>query len=254
MLTYDPNQRLYFLAEVSSGVKSRDHHLCRARDVVWTKTVSRDDLSTATRNSLGSIGTLFKLKGEAAEEIRAKASPIGQKASVSTDESPSEKPLDDDAILIREVTEKANDFIEDRIARLSWEQMEELCKEILVAMGYRARVSAKGADRGVDVFASPDGLGLQEPRIFVEVKHRKGAIGSNQIRAFLGGRQPGDRCLYVSTGGFSKDARYEAERSNIPITLISLPQLRELVVENYEQFSPTGKALLPLERFYWPLK
>lgn len=120
-------------------------------------------------------------------------------------------------------------------------------------MGYRARVSPKGADRGVDIFASPDGLGLQEPRIFVEVKHRLGTqIGSGQIRAFLGGRQSADRCLYVSTGGFSKEARYEAERSAVPLTLISLPQLAELVVENYESFSPSGKALLPLERFYWP--
>ncbi|MEM9413593.1 MAG: restriction endonuclease, partial [Planctomycetota bacterium] len=109
-------------------------------------------------------------------------------------------------------------------------------------------------DRGIDVFASPDGLGLQEPRIFVEVKHRRRTrIGAPDIRTFLGGRQPGDKCLFVSTGGFAREAKYEAERSSIPIRLLDLQAIRELVIENYESFSTSAKNLLPLERFYWPI-
>jgi len=105
----------------------------------------------------------------------------------------------------------------------------------------------------VDIFASHDGLGLTEPRIFVEVKHRHGTrMGADQIRSFLGGRQSGDRCLYVSTGGFSKEARYEAERSNVPVKLIDLPRLRELVNEHYQSFSTDGLALIPLKRILWP--
>ncbi|MCR9117704.1 MAG: restriction endonuclease [bacterium] len=252
--TYDPNQRLYFIGEVLSTIEMKTHALCRARKVKWTHQVPRDVLLTSTRNSLGSIGTLFLIKGQAAADMWKHAVAIGTPSDDSEgDNVPLPVPADEDAILIQEVTAKSIEFIEDRIAKLGWEQMQELVKEILLAMGYRARVSPKGADRGVDVFASPDGLGLQEPRIFVEVKHRLGTqISSGQIRSFIGGRQPGDRCLYVSTGGFSKDARYEAERSTIPLTLISLPQLGELVVENYESFTPSGKALLPLERLYWP--
>ena len=41
--------------------------------------------------------------------------------------------------------------------------------------------------------------------------------------------------MYVSTGGFTKDAHYEAERSNVALTLITLPRLRELLLERYEQ-------------------
>lgn len=57
----------------------------------------------------------------------------------------------------------------------------------------------------------------------------------------------------MSTGGFTKDARYEADRSGIPITLISLPQLRELVLDYYEDLDAPTRALLPLERLYWPV-
>lgn len=46
--------------------------------------------------------------------------------------------------------------------------MRDLVAGILRAMGYKARVSPLGPDGGHDIFASPDGLGVEEPRIFKE--------------------------------------------------------------------------------------
>ncbi|TVP98022.1 MAG: type II restriction endonuclease [Planctomycetaceae bacterium] len=252
VMTYDPNQRLYFLGEILSDVRNRDHELSRARAVRWTKQVNRDALDASTKNVLGAILTLFLVRDDAARNIWQRATPVGQhQATVGAEV----KPVADEANESLEGIEaRANELIDDAIARLSWDQLQELFAELLEAMGYRAEVSDKGPDRGVDIFASPDGLGLQEPRIFVEVKHRVGTrISSDQIRSFIGGRQNGDRCLYVSTGGFTKEAKYEAERSNIPITLIALPKLRELVLEHYASLSPTGLALLPMKRIYWPI-
>ncbi|MDV6034662.1 MAG: restriction endonuclease [Phycisphaera sp. RhM] len=254
--TYDPSQRVYLLGTIQSEVGARDNHdLWRIRSVSWEKKVSRDVLKTATRNTLGAISALFLIKGGAAQDMFTHAVELGDSIVVPPDPAIIEPIDEDEKVLIEEIVAKAEEFIEDRIAKLDWEQMQELVSEILVAMGYRTRVSPKGPDRGNDIFASPDGLGLQEPRIFVEVKHRLGTqMGANEVRSFLGGRQPGDRCLYVSTGGFSKEARYEAERSNIPITLLSLPELRELVVEHYEKMRPAGTALVPLDKLYWPSK
>lgn len=78
---------------------------------------------------------------------------------------------------------------------------------MLKAMGYCARVMPKGPDGGRDVVASPDALGLESPRIVAEAKHRKGAMGAPAVRSFIGGLRAGDRGLYVSTGGFTKEAR-----------------------------------------------
>ena len=100
--------------------------------------------------------------------------------------------------------------------------------------------------------ATPDGLGLQEPRIKVEVKHRSATMGAQDIRSFLGGLRPGDRGLYVSTGGFTKEAKYEAERSNTPATLVDLDDLARLVVAHYDRFDLEGRALIPLVKVYWP--
>jgi restriction system protein len=257
--TYDPNARVYLLGSVAGEVNWRDAPLPRTRPVRWTHQVSRDVLTVETRNGLGSIATFFRASQETSDEIWSKAvlldSPGANNAPpVTASPTRSEDSESAEMILREEVKEKSQQFIEDRIASLDWRQMQELVAGILRAMGYHATVASDGGDRGVDIFASPDGLGLQEPRIFVEVKHRTGAMGSDELRAFLGGRRAGDRCLYVSTGGFTKEARYEADRANIPLTLVTLPKLRELLLQYYERLDPATRALVPLERLYWPVE
>lgn len=252
--TYDPGRRVYFLGTLEGDVhRNEAHELGLQRDVSWTAKVARDRLSASTRNSLGAAQALFLIPADAAAEMRSKAvgiedevTPLTAAEEEATDEGEEKEILD-------EVISKAAEFIEDRIARLRWRQMQELVAGLLEAMGYRARVSPEGGDRGVDIFASPDGLGLEQPRIFVEVKHRPGTtIGAQQVRAFIGGRQAGDRCLYVSTGGFTKEARYEADRSTVPLRLLSLPDLRELLTEHYPKLEAGVAAMVPLERIYWP--
>ncbi len=119
-------------------------------------------------------------------------------------------------------------------------------------MGYKTRISPVGPDQGKDIVASPDGLGFEQPRIVVEVKHRSATMGSQQIRSFLGGRHPDDRLLYVSTGGFTKDALYEAERSSIPLTLMDSEDLVKVLLENYDALDLQTKQLIPLRKVYWP--
>jgi restriction endonuclease len=174
------------------------------------------------------------LNADAAKELMSHAVPLGSVADVVP-----LRPSTRDAKRNNEVLgtisadtfEKADEFIEDQIDALA----------------------EPGPDSGVDVFASKDGLGLEEPRIFVEVKHRAKQIESKDIRAFVGGRRKGDKCLYVSTGGFSKDAYYEAERAEVALTLVTLPRLRKLVVDFYDRLDSEIRTLVPLRRLYWPV-
>jgi restriction system protein len=260
VVTFDRDQRLYFFGtmtgdyEWTSALIEDKPHIRRVR---WTHQVPRDLLKVETRNTLGGIATLFKLGPGVAQDLHAHALPIGS-TTADVLEAPKEKSDDEaagEAILREDAVEKADEFIEDAINRLDWEQMQELIAGILRGMGYRTSVSPRGSDRGVDIFASPDGLGLQEPRIFVEVKHRPHTqMDAEKIRAFLGGRKHGDRCLYVSTGSFSKEARYEAERATVPTTLVDLQGVRRLLVEHYEKLDAVTRALVPLKRIYWPVR
>jgi len=218
VVTYDPQSRTYLIGKIASDAKwEPDSALSRVRKINWTNQVLRDVLAASTRNTLGAIQTVFRVDADAVKEMLEKSTSLDVPLPIPTTEVviPAVDPTE--GAERENVLPQSVQLIQDRIMRLSYDEVPELFAGILRAMGYKTRVSPRGPDRGVDIFASPDGLGLQAPRIFVEVKHRRAAMGAPDIRAFLGGRQAGDRCIYVSTGGFTREARYEADRSTIPL-------------------------------------
>ena len=77
-------------------------------------------------------------------------------------------------------------------------------------------------------------------------------MGAPQVRSFIGGLRAGDRGLYVSTGGFTKEARYEADRANVPVRLLGLDGLIKLYVSSYDKADEETRAILPLVRIWWP--
>lgn len=261
VVTYDNESRLYHLGEIRSAAKRNAVDINGGerwefyREVAWQDETPRDSLLPNAQVNLSRPPTLFRVSDAASSDLRRRASKAPTPPA-TTDDEPQQTAdeLDDLASFPQEDIHKSEEFIEDAITKLDWEQMQDLVAGILRAMGYKTTVSSPGPDGGLDIFASPDGLGLEDPRIFVEVKHRpKVRIGAPEVRAFLGGRHEGDRCLYVSTGGFSKDAKRQADGSSIPITLIAMPQLRELLVEYYEALDYETRALVPLKRFYLPV-
>ncbi|WP_211825133.1 restriction endonuclease [Kistimonas asteriae] len=251
VITYSPELRVYHIGEDQGEYQYRnDDNLvgeyAHVRMVKWLGDVSRDALSQATRNSLGSTLTMFSLSDSVISELLAV---LNGEQSMQQEDADSEETL----VQLKDQTiDQSHELIKDKIQSLLPDEMEHLAAALLRGMGYRTRVSPKGPDRGVDVFASPDGLGLTQPRIKVEVKHRQGNMGSQAIRSFLGALRDGDSGLFVSTGGFSREARYEAERATVPVTLIDIDDLASLIVTHYEQFDVEGKTLLPLVKIYWP--
>lgn len=253
VLTYEPATRLYHLGEITGPAVYRPEEielLPVQRPVRWTTSVSRDHLSTSAKGKLGAILTLFKVASETAAELVDLSSGIGRNPHPAVDEDSSTIAAADP---FAELEDQAIERIKDRILALGWEEMQELVAALLRALGYRTLVSPVGSDRGKDIIASKDGFGFERPRIVVEVKHRKGAMGSQEIRSFLGGRHADDRGLYVSTGGFTKDALYEAERASTVTHLMTLDGLAEALVEQYDKLDERGKRLIPLMRLYWPI-
>lgn len=250
VISYSPERREYLVGEdlgqyiYMPGGKMVGEY-ANARAVKWLDAVSRDVLPMSTRNSLGATLTLFALTDTVLEDIKAALSGVPVAAQDEVEEEDFSDTKD-------QVISQGHELIKDKILALQPDEMEELIAIVLRAMGYKTKVSPRGPDRGVDVLASPDGLGLTQPRIKVEVKHRSGSMGSQAIRSFVGVLRAGDNGLYVSTGGFSKEARYEAERATFPITLIDTDDLADLIVAHYESFDLEGRALMPLVRVYWP--
>ena len=252
VVTYSPSNRTYLLGKVAGPAKYRpewvEDSMGLARAVEWQAgEVDRDDLSTPAKNSLGSTLTVFLLPEPVAAELLAIATGVPARVPLE-EEAAAEDAIDPFA----DIETAALERIKDLVSALDPREMEQLVAGILRAMGYKTQVSPAGADRGKDIIASPDGFGFQDPRIVVEVKHRSGQMGSQAIRSFLGGRHKDDRGLYVSTGGFSKDALYEADRAAVPLTLWTLDNLIRALIEHYDKTDAETKRLVPLKRMYWP--
>jgi restriction system protein len=251
LVSYNPETREYLVGK-DKGQYSYQPGLigdyANIRAVDWLGKVSRDKLSQKARNLLGSVLTLFSIKQYVVDEFLSILE--GKVVADDTDDAES----NEDVTLLKDDTAaQGHELIKDKIVRLAPDEMEELVAAILRAMGFKAKVSPKGPDRGVDVIASPDGLGLTQPRIKAEVKHRGGPMGAPAIRGFIGALRDGDSGLFISTGGFSREARYEADRSTFPLTLVDLDDLADLIVSHYESFDLEGRALIPLVRIYWPV-
>jgi len=253
VVTYNPEERKYLVGEIVSDYEY-NKELCEypnIRRVKWLGEVPRDKLSVSTKNTLGAISTIFEVSGDEEAEIetllKGKTIEVLQGASTGAE---AETDLDE----IREdMRKRAHEFIKDAASALSWDEMQNLVAGILRAIGYKTRVSPKGPDRGKDVIASPDGLGLQEPRIIVQVKHREGSqIGAEDIGRLIGMLRAGHKGIFVSTGGFTREAKYEAERSHVPLTIIDLDELVNLIIQYYDHFDSETRALIPLTKIYWP--
>ena len=252
VLTYDPTNRLYHVGIVTGDPQYVPHEiedLPVQRNVEWNASVARDALSDAARGRLGAILTLFKLAPSAVDEIIALASGRSAEELADTQSEPLPVEMADPFDGLEEL---AIERVKDKLISLDWYEMQEVVASLLRALGYRTKVSPNGPDRGKDIIASKDGFGFERPRIVVEVKHRKEQMGAQEIRSFLGGRHPDDRGLYVSTGGFSRDAHYEAERASTVTHLMTLDELARSIIEQYDHLDEDGRRLIPLTKIYWP--
>ena len=124
-------------------------------------------------------------------------------------------------------------------------------------MGYHTPfVAPRGPDGGIDVSAYSDPLGTKAPRITVQVKQRPDTRVTVQEMRELSGllRMDGDTGLFVSTGGFTRDALSEAKNAVRHIETIDLQRFIQLWKSHHKDMTEKDNTLLPLREimFYAP--
>ena len=168
--------------------------------------------------------------------IKQKRTGKAQPLPPSTDDSePEEDPdqkMEDGYLAIRENLEGK---ILDSLLRLSPDGFERLALTLLERLGYgEGKVVGRSGDDGIDVIINQDALGLE--KVYVQAKRWKSQVGGPQIRDFSGGLQlkGAVKGVFVTTSGFTKDARESAEKisqSNQTILLIDGQQLASLMFD-----------------------
>lgn len=128
-------------------------------------------------------------------------------------------------------------------------QVELLIGKLLGALGFDdVTVTRYVGDSGIDIDAVLTLGGVTSVRTAVQVKRYKSNIAGDLVRQVRGSLQADQRGLIITTGGFTKDARAEAEASGkTPISLIDGQRLVELLVEQQIGIKRRPVQLLTLD-------
>ncbi len=176
------------------------------------------------------------------------------KADQPTDEADAEEEGSGQATTtLEEAEESAWSEIETFLEKMSPYDFQDLVAGLLRGMGYFVEwVSPPGPDKGIDVVAHVDPLGVKGPRIKVQVKRKADKVAVDGVRGFMALLGDSDIGLFVNMGGFTRDAEEEARRQEKRrIMLVDLKRLFDLWTEHYDRIPETQRRLLPLRPVYY---
>ena len=213
------------------------------RKVKWLKHISRTSFSQGALYEIGSIMSFFMVKNYADEYLLALDN--GFRHSVDDDS-------EDESVgtTAEDIKESTKDFILKELSRkLKGYDLEPFIKDLLEAMGYNAKVSQHGGDRGIDIIAYKDEF---PPRILVQVKSGDGKVQESTIQSLKGAMREGDYGLFVTLSDYTPNAKKYLE--SVPIIKgINGAELVELILRYYDKLSDKYKKIIPLEMVYIPV-
>jgi restriction system protein len=131
-------------------------------------------------------------------------------------------------------------------------QLSRLVAEVLETEGFMTLVAPPGPDGGIDVFAGRGPLGLDSPRLIVQVKSSPSPVDVKVVRELNGvlSAQNADQGLLVAWGGVTKPARQEMRNQFFRVRVWDADQLINAALRNYHNLSDELRADLPLKRVW----
>lgn len=236
--------------------ESLGQDIIHTRRVKWiTKDMPRTNLKQDLLYSLGAFMTVCRIQRNDAEtripaavqNYLGKVSTASPQVSTTIEES-----LDDKSVVADLETlgkDQIRSFINQQFAG---HRLLDLVAAIFEVEGYATVVPPPGKDGGIDILAGKGLLGLEEPRICVQVKATSTPCGIDVVNSLLGvvtgyGASYG---LIVSMGGFTQDARKKAKEQFFKVRLWDSNDLINATLRNYHKLSDDIQASLPLKQVW----
>jgi restriction system protein len=257
-------------AAIAFGIVSGDYAYRRdlpggpqhTRPVEWQAQVPRSEFDSDMLFSFGAFMTVCRITRNDAEQrirmllnqstwppaasTRPLASTRGSGLPRATAGCPSRATFP-------ELIAQSNSLIRDRIAqRFKGHRLADLVAALLQAQGYHARVSPPGADGGVDILAGRGPLGLDPPRLVVQVKSQDSKLDVRVLRELSGvmARFQADQGLLVGWGGFNQAVRAEAMGDYFRLRLWDGDDLVGAVAADYPRLPASIRAEIPLKQVW----
>lgn len=226
------------------------------RPVQWERPdIPRTAFEQDLLHSFGAFMTVCNIsRNDAAKRIRAVL-------AGKTDPGPSLAPIkpkktDTTQVMldtedVPDLGQMAHDQIVAHIqAHFAGHALATVVDAVLRADGWVTKVSPPGADGGVDVLGGRGPLGLDGPRLCVQVKSQNSPADVTVYRTLQGTMQTfnAEQGLLVCWGGFNKAVLTEARQGHFSVRLWSSTDLVEAIYRTYERLPAEIQAELPLKR------
>jgi restriction system protein len=127
-----------------------------------------------------------------------------------------------------------------------------LVDAVLRADDWHTRLSPPGPDGGVDILAGRGPLGLDHPRLCVQVKSQGTPADVTVYRTLQGSMQSfkADQGLLVCWGGFNKAVLAEARQGHFTVRLWDSRELVEAIYRTFDKLPEEIQAELPLKQVW----
>jgi restriction system protein len=196
------------------------------RKVTWVRDIPRTVLTGKLRSSLNSMLTVFSLANRTAE-IRAA---LGEKDSVLPD---APKRIE----LVK--------YVIDRLHGMHPQDFESFVASYFRAIGYDAEPTQYVGDGGIDVVGTLDAEGLAKIDLRVQVKRTQSSVGIDTVLKTRGALAVDEQGAIVSLGGFTAQARAEAEADGKKtIVLVEGDTFVELLLDHWHDLDEAARRLL----------
>lgn len=231
------------------------------RPVEWLRTeIPRDAFKQDMLHSLGSIGTVCEISRNNAlarfKAVIATGKDPGDGQVPKTTALPVTGDAEESSDLPLDLVQVARDQIERRMASaFAGHDFTELVAALLRAQGYQARVSPPGADQGVDIVAGSGPLGLDAPRIVVQVKSGSQTVDQPTLQALIGSIHDvqADHGLIVSWGGYTSNVRRRQNELFFRVRLWGRDDVIDAFLTHYDKLPEDIRAELPMKRIWTPV-
>lgn len=232
--------------------------------VEWIRQVPRSALKQDLLYTLGSALTIFSPSRNNAvtrlEHVLATGTDVGSTALTQTPSTAviprqtSGVDVVDEPESQPDIAELAKDQISSQIGEeFSGHSFATLVAALLRAEGFDAEEAPPGPDGGIDITAGRGLLGLESPKLIVQVTTPQ---VSSEVVSQLNGlvhTHGADYGLLVTWAGLTKPARDAVKHQRFRVKVWESEDVVEAVLRNYEKLPETITERLPLRRV-WMLK
>lgn len=228
------------------------------RPVEWLRTdIPRGSVGQDLLYSLGAFMTICEIKRNGAVQRFSALIATGKDpgaVSVAGEGETSSDEGDIDAetapVDIEQVaTDRMRAFISEHF---TGHDLARLVEAVLRAQGLFTFRSPAGADGGIDILAGAGALGMEQPRICVQVKSGDAPVDVKVVRELQGvlSKVNADQALLVAWSGLTKPAETEARSQFFRLRVWTADDVISAVTSVYDDLPDEIQAELPLKRIW----